>query len=76
MNEQTPACDALLGFCFEGPVRGLKENPGSLFKTQSLTDRLTILLSLSFNYILSHGNDLSRSANSMNISPRFIFFAF
>lgn len=49
MNEQTPACDALLGFCFEGPVRGLKENPGFL-KTQSLMDRLTILLSLSFNY--------------------------
>lgn len=73
MNEQTPACDALLGFCFEGPVRGLKENPGSFFKTQSLMNRLKILLSLSFNYILSHGNDLPMSANSMDISSRCIF---
>lgn len=36
MNEQTPACDALLGLCFEGPVKALKENPGFFSDYESI----------------------------------------
>lgn len=60
VSEQTPACDALLGPCFEGPVKALKENPGFFSDwVYKWTD---------FQSWFGFVSDLSISANSMQIS--------